>query len=146
MFLYGALDVIHKNRMLVSPVGGDIFSSIFNTIGNVVKTVASVPLQVAGAVFGGAVNPTAVRTDAPQFGGAPHIGQEFQRGGGLQPEPFANTFSPVVPDASGNDQLFHIQPFPYGGRIDNTGFIDQTQMNPKFVWGELPVNSLTHFP
>lgn len=35
------------------PVGGDIFSSIFGAVGNVVKTVASVPLQVAGAVFGG---------------------------------------------------------------------------------------------
>ena len=146
MFLDGPLDVIHKNRMLVNPVGGNIFSSIFNTVGNVVKTVASVPLAIAGSVFGGGFMPTAVRNDAPQFGGAPHISSNFLRGGELQPEPFANTFHTLDQTDISVGNTFHIQPFPYDGRIDNTGFIDQSQINPKFVWSELPVNSLTHFP
>ncbi len=34
-------------------VGGSIFGDIFKTIGNVAKTVASVPLALTGAVFGG---------------------------------------------------------------------------------------------
>ncbi len=137
MFLDGPMDVIVKNRMLVNPVGGNIFSSLFNTVGNVVKTVASVPLQLAGAVFGGGLKATAVRADAPQFAGQAHVGQEFQRGGSQQPEPFGMV---------GDNQQFHIQPFPFGGRIDNTGFIDESQKNPKFIWGELPVNSFTFFP
>ncbi len=137
MFLDGPMDVIIKNRMLVNPVGGNIFSSIFNTVGNVVKTVASVPLAIAGSVFGGGLQATAVRADAPQFGGQVHVGQQFQRGGSQQIEPFGMV---------GENQQFHIQPFPFGGRIDNTGFIDESQKNPKFIWGELPVNAFTNFP
>ena len=144
MFLDGPLDSIVKNRMLISPVGGNIFSSIFNTVGNVVKTVASAPLQLASAVFGGGIRPGVVRADAPQSGGTIHMGQEFQQGGSQQPEPFGTQVNtkPLLTD----NQIFHIQPFPFGGRIDNTGFIDESQINPKFAWGELPVNSLTWFP
>lgn len=144
MFLDGPMDSIVKNRMLVSPVGGDIFSSIFGAVGNVVKTVASVPLQLAGAVFGGGIGPAVVRADAPQSGGAVHMGQEFQQGGSQQPEPFGTQViaKPLLTD----NQTFHIQPFPFGGRIDNTGFVDESQVNPKFAWGELPVNGLTYFP
>ena len=46
------------------PVGGDIFGSIFGAIGNVVKTVASVPLALAGAVFGGDL-PVSARRPEP---------------------------------------------------------------------------------
>ena len=145
MFLDGSLDVIHKNRMLVSPVGGDIFSSIFSSIGNVAKTVASFPLQAAGAVFGGELQPLvkplfdfnapiARRKDAPQTGGI--ISPDTFIQGEQQPEPFINR---------SQNQQFHIQPFPFGGRIDNTGFIDQSQVNPKFAWANTPMISLTAF-
>lgn len=148
MFLDGALDVIHKSRMLVSPVGGDIFSSIFNTIGNVAKTVASVPLQIAGSVFGGGLQPMAKplfrpdifrrpigrRADAPQTGGILLPDTLVQ--GEHQPEPFINR---------SQDQQFHIQPFPFGGRIDNTGFIDQSQANPKFEFANMHLIPLTAF-
>lgn len=136
MFIDGSLDVIMKNRMLVNPVGGDIFSSLFNTVGNVVKTVASAPLQLASAVFGGGIKRTAVRADDPQYGGQVHVGARFVSGGEVQPEPFGQT---------GHNNTFRIQPYPFGGRIDNTGFIDQSQMNPKFSIGDTPVINLTHF-
>ena len=35
--------------------------------------------------------------------------------------------------------------WPFGGRINNTGFIDQSQMNPKFPWLDIPMISLTAF-
>ena len=144
MFLDGALSAIHMNRMLLNPVGGDIFSSIFNTVGNIVKTVASVPLQLAGTVFGGDIRSSlakpllvdrARKVDSAQHGGA--LTQEMFNQGELQPEPFISQ--------GGANQIFRIQPFPFGGRIDNTGFIDQSQINPKFAWGDVPIISLTSF-
>ncbi len=163
MFLDGALSMLMKNRMLVSPVGGDIFSSIFNTIGNVV----SVPLSLVGSVLGGglekplqfvgstmvngrlrSVRPIVRRKTAPQTGGA--ITDVFGSKnntfvqGEHQPEPFGLNQN-IVQSSSGDANQFHILPFPLGGRIDNTGFIDQSQVNPKFAWGDIPVNKLTYF-
>jgi len=43
------------------------------------------------------------------------------------------------------NQQFHIQPFPFGGRIDNTGYIDQSQVNPLFAWSMQPVRNLTYY-
>lgn len=145
MFLDGALAAIHTNRMLVSPVGGDIFSSIFNTVGNVVKTVASVPLALASTVFGGELDPNVIqkpllfnrarKADSAQHGGI--LTTDMFNQGEMQPEPFISQ--------GGANQTFHIQPFPFGGRIDNTGFIDQSQRNPKFAWGDVPMIALTSF-
>lgn len=144
MFLDGPMASIHMNRMLINPVGGDIFSSIFGAVGNVVKTVASVPLALAGAVFGGDIDPSlakplfinrARKADSDQHGGA--LTQQMFNQGELQPEPFISQ--------GGDNQIFHIQPFPFGGRIDNTGFIDRSQISPKFAWGDVPAIKLTSF-
>ncbi len=116
MFLDGAMDGIVKNKMLVKPVGGDIFSSIFGTIGNVVKTVASVPLAIASSVFGGSLqNPTdPIAKPLFQDNNTFHI-LPFPFGGSLQ-------------------------------GIDNTGFIDYRAKNPMFDLGDLRVNDLNRFP
>lgn len=151
LHLGGSLDVINKNRMLVSPVGGNIF----NTIGSLVKGAASVPLALVSSIFGGALPndrralakpifghlPIARRKTAPQIGGAltnvfGDRNNTFIQGE-HQPEPFISS--------GGDNQIYHIQPFPFGGRIDNTGFIDQSQMNPKFPWLDVPIISLTTF-
>lgn len=148
MFLDGPMEVLHTARMLASPVGGDIFSSIFSTIGNVVKTVASVPLAIAGSVFGGQLpaqekplfvnggiqRPLARANTFPQTGG--RLTQQSFIQGERQPEPNINR---------SQNQQFHIQPFPFGGRIDNTGYIDQSQVNPLFGWAMQPVRNLTYY-
>lgn len=116
LFLDGAFDGIVKNKMLVKPLGGDIFSSIFGTIGNVVKTVASVPLIVASSVFGGSLENPTDPLAKPLF----QDNNTFH----ILPFPFGGTLSGV----------------------DNTGFIDHRAKNFAFDMGDVRVNDLNRFP
>ncbi len=59
---------------------------------------------------------------------------------------------PHVFSSHGQNNIYHIQPFPFGGRIDNTGFIDKSQIVhdmfgilPKPIWADIPIHELTHF-
>lgn len=135
MFLDGALDSIHKNRMLVGALGGNIFGSILKGIGS----IATLPLQLVSGVLGGGLHRPA---DAPQHGG--DLRDTFVMG--------EHQREPHVAPSHGDNQIFHIQPFPFGGKIDNTGFIDQSQMVhdqfgilPKTIWADMPLTHLTHF-
>ena len=152
LFIDGSLDVINKSRMLSNPVGGDFFSSAFKSIGNVVKGIASIPIQlasipaqIAGSIFGGTLQPfvkknynpalpIARRASAPQTGGIlPH--DTFTQGE-HQPEPYASRNS---------DNVFRILPFPFGGRIRNSGYVSKDEHNPLFDLGNIPVIRLTSF-
>lgn len=50
------IQITPESRLALENRGGNIFGDIFNTVGNIAKTVASVPLALTGAVFGGNLN------------------------------------------------------------------------------------------
>jgi len=150
MLLDGSLDVIHKNRQLVNPVGGSI-GSFVKGIGNVFGAIASAPLNLVGSVFGGGVFHSEAHrldqrkshrpADAPQHGG--DLRHTFTAG--------EHQIEPHVAPSHGQNQIFRIQQFT-GGAIDSTGYIDETHIPrdmygllPKHVWASTPVNSFTHF-
>ena len=145
MFLDGALDVIHKNRMLTNPIGGG-FGDFIKGVGNIFGTIASAPLNLVGSVLGGGMHRLSADRSHRSI-------DAVQHGGDLRDTVFTGEHQPEphVAASHGSNHIFRIQPFT-GGRIDNTGFIDNSQvahdmfnMYPKHRWADTPVSSFYHY-
>ena len=119
LHLGGSLDVIHKNRMLVSPLEKPLYYTSMH------RDVPSTHRDVVG--------------------GSVHQAEPLSTNNikdNRRIDPTGRT--------GGDNQIFRIQSRStmnrgLGGHINNTGFIDQSQMNPKFPWMDVPIISLTSF-
>ena len=166
MHLGGSLDAIIKNRMLISPIRSSKLKAV-NEIGTV-EDIKFSGQGLANPIYGG----TFVRGRQSKLpkksnfskGGSRFLGlprfknQVLKKNRSLyfknsvinniakQESPTHQSESFISSDPglhTSRTSMAHS--WPFGGRINNTGFIDQSQMNPKFPWLDIPMISLTAF-